>query len=59
MPKPQFSGTHYELRSDVDSPIPLPPGEDLPAPVKEPPDTPVLEPDNPVREPEPTEPTRL
>ncbi len=47
------------LRSDVDSPIPVPPGEDLPSPVKEPPDKPVLEPDNPVREPGPDEPTRL
>jgi len=47
------------LRSDEDTPIPIPPGEDLPSPVKEPPDTPVLEPDHPVREPGPTEPTRL
>jgi hypothetical protein len=55
----QFSETSYDLRSDVDTPIPIPPGEDLPPSVKEPPDTPVLEPDDPVREPEPTEPTRL
>ena len=49
----------YDLRSDVDTPIPIPPGEDLPSPVKEPPDKPVLEPDKPVREPGPDEPTRL
>jgi hypothetical protein len=47
------------LRSDVDTPIPVPPGEDLPSPVKEPPDKPVLEPDKPVREPGSDEPTRL
>ncbi len=55
----RFPKEPHNLRSDVDSPIPLPPGEDLPAPVKEPPDKPVLEPDHPVREPEPSEPTRL
>ena len=47
------------LRSDEDTPIPVPPGEDLPAPVKEPPDKPVQEPDYPVQEPGPAEPTRL
>lgn len=47
------------LRSDEDTPIPVPPGEDLPSPVKEPPDKPELEPDYPVREPGPEEPTRL
>ena len=47
------------LRSDEDSPVPVPPGEDLPSPVKEPPDQPVLEPDHPVREPGPDEPRRL
>ena len=50
---------YSELRRDEDTPIPVPPGEDLPSPVKEPPDKPVLEPDNPVREPGPEEPTRL
>jgi hypothetical protein len=47
------------LRSDEDTPIPIPPGEDLPSPVKEPPDKPVIEPDHPVRDPGPVEPTRL
>lgn len=47
------------MRSDEDPPIPIPPGEEPPAPVKEPPDTPVMTPDSPVREPGPTEPRRL
>jgi hypothetical protein len=50
---------HTLLRSDEDTPLPIPPGEDLPSPVKEPPDTPVLEPDHPVRDPDPQQPTRL
>ncbi len=39
-----FPRRGYNFRSDVDTPIPIPPGEDLPSPVKEPPDKPVLEP---------------
>ncbi len=54
--------THVDamrMRSDEDPPIPIPPGEEPPAPVKEPPDTPVIAPDSPVREPGPAEPRRL
>lgn len=47
------------MRSDQDPPIPIPPGEDLPSPINEPPDTPVLDPHHPVGEPDPVEPTRL
>lgn len=47
------------MRSDQDPPIPLPPGEDKSSPINEPPDTPVLDPDSPVGEPDPVEPTRL
>jgi hypothetical protein len=39
--------------------IPVPPDQDLPSPIKEPPDTPQPEPPGPVREPEPTPPTRM
>ncbi len=45
------------LRRDEDPPVPVPPGEDVPSPVKEPPDGPTDEP--PVREPDPDAPTRL
>lgn len=37
---------------------PLPPGEDVPVPVEDPPETPHTEPGAPVREPEPTPPVQ-
>jgi hypothetical protein len=47
------------LRRDEDPPIPIPPGEDLPSPIKEPPDGPVDDPPGPMREPGPEPPTHL
>jgi len=39
--------------------IPVPPDQDLPSPVKEPPDPPQQDPPAPVKEPGPEPPTRL
>ncbi len=48
----------YGRRSEED-PLPVPPGEDPPPPIKEPPDKPVVGPHGPVDEPGRREPTRL
>lgn len=47
------------LRSEEDTPVPTPPGEDPPPPVQEPPDKPVVGPDAPVREPGLRQPQRM
>lgn len=52
-----FDAREHELNTD-DRRIPVPPGSEEP-PVKEPPDTPHSEPEAPVDEPEPQQPTRL